>query len=79
MRCRCGLRTGRQFCAYERRTIELIKSRRCVACGAPVFDVDTVRVEGRCAECRGRNVRLSPSTKYLLHLAAVSRYRKVAA
>jgi len=79
MSCPCGVTTHRQLCAYERRTVELIKARRCVACAGPVFDMDTERVEGRCAECRSRNVRLSAPTRYLLHLAAVSRYRKAAA
>lgn len=75
-RCLCGVTTDRRLCAYERRTVALVKSRRCVACTQPVFDQDTQRLEGRCATCRERNVRLSPSTRRLLHQAANARYMR---
>lgn len=74
MTCACGVGGPRPICAFCRKTVDLIKSRRCVACTAPVFDGDTSRIEGRCAECRSRNVVLSAPTRRLLHLAANARY-----
>ena len=79
-RCQaCGLPTPTRLCRFDQRTVELIRSRRCVACRGPVFDQDTQRVEGRCAECRVRNVRLGRATNYLLHLAAQARYDRAQA
>lgn len=69
----CGLPTPNRLCAFDARTVELIKRRRCVACKEPVFDADSERVEGRCAECRTRQVRVCDSTRWLLRQAAKAR------
>lgn len=70
----CGivLPAGVRHCAYCRTTIRLIRGRLCVLCMAPVGD-DTLRDEGRCAECRSRNVKVSRETAHLLRLAAKAR------
>jgi hypothetical protein len=75
MTCCCGVRTAEPYCAYCRRTIELIRLGRCVSCRAAVQPGDSVRVEGLCAECRERHVALSKPTRRLLRLAAKARYR----
>jgi hypothetical protein len=77
--CMVRLAPGRRHCAYCRRTIRLIRERRCVSCAAPVLDEDTERFEGLCARCRGRflgrHLTLSAPTRRLLALAARARYR----
>jgi len=73
----CGIRLaeGRRHCGYCLTTLRLIRERLCVVCYAPVGD-DTTRQEGRCAECRSRNVTLSRASARLLRLAAKTRHAR---
>lgn len=73
--CGVHLPQGGRHCAYCRRTILLIRERRCVTCTAPVVDTPD-RAEGRCHDCLRRQVRLSPATRRLLVLASKARYRE---
>lgn len=76
MKCRmCAATANGDLCRFCERTVELIKSGRCVTCTEPIARVDDARIEGRCVECRVRNVRLGSATKHLLGLAARARYR----
>lgn len=76
--CACGVRTRSTYCAFCRRTMRLIRERRCVACTGPVTDW-TERIEGRCDHCRSRGVVMCDATKRLLILASKARYRERAA
>ncbi len=68
--CPCGVRSTARLCAFCRRTVTLFQSDRCVTCTIPMIRDDDARIEGRCAECRSRNVKYSPATRWLMHLAA---------
>ena len=77
MGCRiCRVFTTRATCYFCSRTVAAIRERRCVSCLGPVNDADSMHVEGRCAECRSRNVQVSGPTRCLLLLAAKARYAK---
>jgi hypothetical protein len=76
----CGIGTTRpHLCNFCQRTVELIRSQRCVSCTATLDQLDTLRQEGRCAKCRSRNVKVAAGTRRLLLLAAKARYRERAA
>lgn len=70
----CGLPTPRRLCLFCLRTAELIRSRRCVSCMAPIVD-DSERRQGKCWGCLGRAHRSSAGTRYLLNASADARYR----
>jgi len=76
MKTCCGTRLpeGQRHCGYCRTTIRLIRERLCVLCRAPV--ADSSRDEGRCAECRSRQIATSRATARLLVLAAKARYMR---
>jgi hypothetical protein len=75
--CRaCGLWTSNRLCQFCRTTVGLIKAHRCVSCTEPINGHDTLRHEGRCAECRSRNVVVSAATRGLLILAARARWQQ---
>lgn len=74
--CRaCGLPTFRDLCHFCSRTVALYRSGSCVACVVPVSPLDALRVEGRCEDCRSRNVVLSNGTHRILKWAAQARHR----
>jgi hypothetical protein len=68
-KCPCGVRSTSRLCAFCRRTVALFQADRCVTCTIPMIRDEDARIEGRCAECRSRNVRYSTSTRWLMHLA----------
>lgn len=81
--CDCGasVPAGRRHCAFCRRTIRLVRERRCVACTEPVEDYGR-HVYGLCWACLHRHVRVGAATRRLLLQAATARYadkRRVAA
>lgn len=71
----CGQRDPASLlCHFCARTRDLILADRCVSCCEPVDRDFDARVEGRCAECRSRNVIVSHGTRWLLNQAAAARY-----
>lgn len=63
-----------RFCAFCRRTVALIKSRRCVACAAEIQPFDSRRHETLCADCRSRGVAVGRGTRWLQLMAAQARH-----
>lgn len=70
----CGLPTLRPLCHFCRRTLGLIRTRRCVSCTEPIVD-DGERKQGKCWACLGRAHRSCAGTRYLLNVSADARYR----
>lgn len=70
----CGVWTVRPLCQFCEKTADLIRSRRCVFCEAPVLDQDAERIQGKCGDCLSRNHRSGPATRWLLRQYTKARY-----
>lgn len=70
----CGLPDiEARLCHFCRRTAELIRTFRCVACARPLLSGWSKRHEGKCWDCR--RVRVSQGTVYLLNAASRARVK----